>query len=120
MPSQQQPHTCIIFEPNALGDNQPSERLIIDPGHPMCTLEEYKNNNIDALRKALDFVDDNNNLIHITNWSDPTIEYEDIYHKRYDVVLEHPYTTFIANNMVIKSRKSIYEAGYNHWTDKYM
>ena len=113
-------HTCVIFEPNALGDNQPSERLIIDPGHPMCTLEEYKNNNVDALRKALDFVDDNNSLIRISNWSDPSIEYDDIYRKRFDIILEHPHSTFIANNIVIKSRKSVEDPGYLHYSGKYM
>ena len=113
-------HNCIIFEPGSLGENQPSEKLIIDPGHPICLLEEYKKNGIDALKKAGEFINENNKRIYVSDWADPSLGDDIDIRKRYDIVLEPPYKTYIANNIVILSRESSMYAGYNHQYDKYI
>jgi hypothetical protein len=113
-------HNCIIFEPNSLGDKQPSEKLIIDPGHPICLLEEYKKNGIDALKRAGEFVNENNEQIYVSDWSDPSLGDDIDIRRRYDIVLESPYKTYIANNIVIMARESSTNAGYLHLYDNYV
>ena len=112
-------HDCIVFEINALGDNEPSEKLIIDPGHYMCTIAEYKKNGLDALKKAGEFMDPDNKLIYESTWADMNVNTGQNEYCRYDIVLEEPHKVYMANNIVIKSRKSVYEAGYLHKYGKY-
>ena len=101
-------HDAIIFEPNSLGENEPLERLIIDPGHPMSIKSEYLKNGIESLKPAGSFLDEIKN-ISVKKWTHSSVqEYPSV---RYDLILEEPYYTYVANDVVVKSANG---NPYNH------
>lgn len=99
----------IVFEKDSICENTPNERFAIDPGHPMCTIDEYLKDGNKALQRAKAFI--NNGTIYCDNI--------DNIHKRgllesnlrYDLVLEDS-DVYIANNVVIKARRSFKHSGY--------
>jgi len=101
-------HKCIVFEKDSLAPNMPNERFIIDPTHPMSTLKDYENN---GLVVAKDFV--NGKTIYKTDYKEVQEMFpENMKHNRYDIVLTKG-DTYVANNVVVKSRVSINNAGYD-------
>lgn len=106
-------HDAIVFEINSLGDNIPSSQLIIDPGHPMCLKSEYLQHGLSALKKAGEYL--NNNDIYKIKWNDIKITESNTDNMiRYDLILEDSYPVYMANNVVVKARDDIYNAGYDH------
>lgn len=103
-PSQQ----MIVFEKDSLSHNTPDERFAIDPQHPICTIDDYLKYGIYALRPARMFANnrtiyrDTIDNIHL-GIMEPNI--------RYDLVLEGS-NVYIANNVVVKARKSFRDRGY--------
>ena len=96
-------HDAIIFEPNSLGENEPSERLIIDPGHPICTQKEYNEKGYQALRPAGTYWEEStDNKIIAKKWTDVFVQDEPSV--RYDLILEEPYHMYIANNIIVRSK----------------
>ena len=96
-------HDAVIFEPHSLGLNQPSQRLIIDPGHPMCTQNEFLEKGTEALRPAGTYWEESNgHQIHTKKWTDIFVQEEPSV--RYDLILEKPFNTYIANGMVVRSK----------------
>ena len=103
-------HDAIIFEPGSLGDNEPSQRLIIDPGHPMCTRKEYLEKGEQALRPAGtyweelkgDGLESGRVQILTKKWTDTFVQEEPS--RRYDLILEEPFNTYIANGIVVRSK----------------
>lgn len=97
-------HDSIIFEKDSLGPNQPSNKLIIDPGHPMCTQTEYLEKGYEELRPAGTFWEERNQnqKIHSKKWTDDLIENETS--RRYDLILEEPFNTYVANGIVVRAR----------------
>ena len=120
MPQARRPHNAIVFEPNSLGWKQPTARLVIDPGHPICRLGEYKRFGVNALRPAAKLLRDSGSgdkNIWLTYWTDKRIHGKSPAQEqliRYDLVLEDGHRTFIANGIVVQARKSDAEAGYDH------
>ena len=105
-------HDAIIFEKGSLGENEPSERLIIDPGHPMCTKEEYLENGYEALKPAGSYWEERvGNKISANKWTDDIVQLESS--KRYDIILEEPFNTFVANGVVVRAK------GYKNNTYKH-
>ena len=98
-------HDCVIFEPFSLTSSLPSVRLIIDPGHPI------KINKDDEFKPAGEFVNDD--LIFVRKWTDELVQ-NPAPSVRWDLVLEHGYDDYIANGVIIKSRKSVDDPGYLH------
>ena len=45
-------HNAVISEPVSLGNNEPNQRLIIDPGYPMISKDEYLKNRFESLHSA--------------------------------------------------------------------
>lgn len=101
-------HDAIIFEKDSLGPNEPDRKLIIDPGHPMCTQKEYLDKGIGALRPAGTYWEElKGDKIYTKKWTDTFVQEEPS--RRYDLILEEPFNSYVANGMVIKT------AGYkNH------
>jgi len=97
------PHDCIIFEKDSLCKNIPSEKLIIDPYHPICEPKNYKNNG--SLKPAVEFLNPKNPNIYIDKWTDQLVQKEDP-SCRWDLVLEKGYNSYMASGMVVKSRLS--------------
>ena len=96
-------HDAIIFEPNSLGENEPNQRLIIDPGHPMCTRTEYLEKGYEALRPAGTFWDEfKGEKIYTKKWTDIFVQEEPSV--RYDLILEEPFNTYLANGMVVRAK----------------
>jgi len=97
-------HDAIIFEQGSLGDNEPSQRLIIDPGHPMCTKQEYLEKGEQALRPAGTYWEElkGDGKILTKKWTDTFVQNEPS--RRYDLVLEEPFNTYIANGIVVRSK----------------
>jgi hypothetical protein len=96
-------HDSIVFEPGSLGENEPSERLIIDPGHPMCTKKEYLEKGYDALRPAGTFWEElKGDKIYTKKWTDISTQSESS--RRYDLILEQPYNTYVANGIVVRGK----------------
>jgi len=101
-------HKCIIFEKDSLAPNMPNERFIIDPIHPMSMIDDYENN---GLILAQDFV--NGKTIYETDYKEVQEMFpKNMIHNRYDLVLTKG-DTYIANNVVVKSRTSLKNTGYN-------
>ena len=93
-------HDAIIFEAGSLGDN---EQLIIDPGHPMCTREEYLENGYDELRPAGTYWEEmKGEKIYTKKWTDTFVQNEPSV--RYDLILEEPYNVYIASGLVVRSK----------------
>lgn len=105
MPNQPSQH-MIVFEKDSICHNSPNERFAIDPEHPMCTVNEYLKNGNNALRCARMFI---NKRTVYRNRID-NIHNEGALEKniRYDLILEDS-DVYIANNLVIKARKSFKE-----------
>ena len=96
-------HDAIIFEPNSLGENEPTKQLIIDPGHPMCTKQEYLENGYDALRPAGTYWDElKGEKVYTKKWTDVFVQEEPSV--RYDLILEEPFNTYVANGIVVRSK----------------
>lgn len=45
-------HLCLIFEPDSIAPGIPTQRLAIDPGHPICKPEDFLERGHDALWMA--------------------------------------------------------------------
>ena len=99
----------IVFEKDSICQNTPSERFAIDPGHPMCTIDEYLKDGNLAFRRAKTFINnetiycDTIDRIHERGVLEPNI--------RYDLILENS-DVYIANNIVIKARRSFKYPSY--------
>lgn len=94
---------AVIFEPNSLGFNEPSEKLIIDKGHLMCLKSDYLKNGLMALKYAGEYL--NNNTIYLVKWNDEQVnEANDDIVMRYDLSLENSYPVYMSNNIVIKAK----------------
>jgi hypothetical protein len=104
-------HDAVIFEPFSLTPELPTERLIIDPAHPI------KINKDDKFRPAGRFV--TGNKIYVRKWSDKIIQ-NPTPSRRWDLVLEDGYDNYIANGVIVKSRKSISHTGYIPRYKKYI
>jgi hypothetical protein len=105
-------HEAIIFEPGSLGSGIPTQLFAIDPGHPMCTPEEFRLNGINGLKKARDYL--NSTEIRLTRWDETARIFPGL-NIRYDIVMpKDSCGAYIANGVVVKSRLSIKDAGYLH------
>lgn len=102
------PQYMIVFEKDSISPNMPNERFAIDPEHPMCTIEQYSKDGNNALRPARKFVNgktiyrDRIDYIHNQKKLESNM--------RYDLVLENS-DVYIANNLVIKARRSFKHIG---------
>ena len=96
-------HDAIIFEPGSLGENEPFERFIIDPCHPMGTKKDYLEDGIVTLKPAGAYLEESDE-IYTRKWSEPLVQNEPSL--RYDLILEEPYSVYVANGMVIKSNNT--------------
>ena len=98
-------HDAIIFEPGSLNSelNEPSQRLIIDPGHPICSRTDYLEKGYEALRPAGSFWEElKGETIYTKKWTDIFVQNEPSV--RYDLILEEPFNTYVANGMVVRAR----------------
>ena len=102
-------HDAIIFEPGSLSplgnneQNEPNKQLIIDPGHPMCTKAEYLEKGYDALRPAGTYWEEfKGDKIYTKKWTDVFVQEEPSV--RYDLILEEPFNTYVANGIVVRSK----------------
>lgn len=98
---------CVIFEPHSLGPDVPNYRFAVDPGHPVCTHQEYLKGI--ELKPAKDYVNGDN--IYLVKWN----QVADLLpgeNKRYDIVMTKE--SYIANNMVVKTRKERKTPGYSY------
>lgn len=106
-------HNAVIFEPNSLASGIPTERFIIDPGHPI------KLNKDDEFKPAGDFITGEN--IYLRKWNDEIVQGSDPEPSiRWDLVLEPAFDNYIANGVIVKSRKTPgsdagYYHGYKYW-----
>lgn len=95
-------HDAIIFEPHSLSENEPSQRLIIDPGHPICTRKDYLEKGLEALRPAGTYWEElRGDKVYTKKWSEAFVQTEPSV--RFDLILEEPYNTYVANGVVVKS-----------------
>lgn len=109
MPNQPS-HDMIVFEKDSICKGSPSELFAIDPEHPMCTINEYLKDGHKALRRAKRFINVNKTIYcdKINNIHSKGILETNM---RYDLILENS-DVYIANNVVIKARKSFNQKGY--------
>lgn len=99
-------YQALVIEKDALGPNTPNAQLILDPGHPIGIDPK-------SLKPAGSYAE-GNEKIHYTLWSDISLT-DDKTLTRYDLVLDDPHHDYMVHNLIIQSRKSSKEAGYDHW-----
>jgi hypothetical protein len=108
-----QDHDAIIFEPGSLGENEPAQRLIIDPGHPMCAKKEYLEKGYEALRPAGSYWEKlKGDNVYTKKWTDEMIQEDRS--RRYDLVLEEPFNVYVANGIVVRA-KGYKDHRYKHF-----
>lgn len=96
-------HDAIIFESGSLGDNIPNKQLIIDPGHPICTPQEYLEKGYEALKPAGSYWEQfKGDKVYTKKWTDTFVQNQPSV--RYDLILEEPHNTYIANNIIVRAR----------------
>ena len=104
---------CAIFEPDSLGPGIPSKRFAVDHGHPIQTQEHYNEYANDGLKPAKLFLNQNDN-IYSTMW-DKVADLLPGENKRYDIIMkEDSCKAYLANGIVVKSRKSRKIPGYEY------
>jgi hypothetical protein len=114
IPRTPEAHEAIIFEKDSLGPNLPNQRFAVDPGHPICTPQEFKISGQNALKKARDYLDPTNLNIRLTKW-DQIASLFSGQNLRYDLVLpETSCGAYLANGLVVKARISLKDPGYIH------
>lgn len=106
------PHDAVVIESNALGPRRPTHRLIIDPGHKISTTSVSGKS-----KRKIQWIPAGSLVgtrpgISIGKWTDPIIQKDPS--PRYDLVLEAPYESYVANGVMVASRKSPSNAGYHH------
>jgi hypothetical protein len=102
-PENGQDHDAIIFEPGSLGENEPNQRLIIDPGHPICTQKEYLEKGYEALKPAGALWEElKGDKVYTKKWTDTLVQEDKA--MRYDLYLDEPYNTYVANGVVVRAR----------------
>lgn len=99
-------YQALVIEKDALGSNLPDAQVILDPGHPIGIHPI-------SLKPAGSYAE-GNDKIYYTLWSDVELTREKTL-TRYDLILEEPYHDYMVHNLVVRSRKSSKEAGYEHW-----
>ena len=102
-------HNMLVFEKDSICPNTPSERFVVDPRHPICTIDAYLKDGNRALKSAKTWI--NNKTIY--NYGIDKIHNEGLLELdiRYDLILENS-DVYIANNIVIKARQSLKYPGY--------
>jgi hypothetical protein len=125
-PQNAEAHDAVVFPPGSLALGEPSHQLVIDTGHPICRQSDYEVLGDSALQPAATHVNVNSR-IHVAKWTDSTLEENYPDHNnhinrtntkskseyvRYDLELEPPHTTYLANGIVVLARKSGNDAGY--------
>lgn len=108
-------HDALVLEANCLGEGQPSQRLILDPGHPICTREKYGQLGQNGLRPAASWATAPL-ASAIIKWKDERVQRHETEGStlRYDLVLHGSSRTYMANGLIIQSRDSYLNAGYAH------
>lgn len=103
---------CVIFEPNSISEGVPNYRLAIDPGHPICTPEEYLKEGNKALKPAKSYLKEKS--IYTVKWNKVAALLPGE-NRRYDIIMsEDSCKTYIANGMVIQARKTRQQPGYKY------
>lgn len=105
-----------IIEPGAFGENLPTQRLIIDIGHPIGRVEDFGERGLAALHSIEESETQCGGLVEVARWDelyryDPTSGPDE---KRYDLILKGGPSAYIANGLAVRSRDSHSEAGYVH------
>lgn len=102
--------TCIVFEPDSIAPGIPSKRFGADAGHPIGMIDTYSGNHM--LKPAKEFI--NGSTIYAAKWDSVADLFVGDNH-RYDIVMpEDSCGAYIANGVVVKSRQSRMEPGYNY------
>jgi hypothetical protein len=137
MPDSAEYHTCVVFEANSLGPGVPTRRFAIDPGHPMCTPEEFYLKGRSALKVASHYLGRSVSLdasssssssttndttsgpslsIELTDWNTAR-QFFVGNHERYDLLLSADSCgAYVANGIVVQARQSLNKSGYDHET----
>ena len=103
--------TCIVFEPNSLGQGVPTKRFGIDAGHPIGISNNYIMNR--TLIPAKEFL--NGITIYDRKW-DSVSDLFDGHTARYDIIMpDDSCGAYFANGIVVKSRKNFHEPGYSYF-----
>jgi hypothetical protein len=111
---------CIVFEKDSISPNVPTQRFAVDPGHPICTIRQYKMYGISALKPAKLFLKDDKAISSSSYgiYNSTYFETGGLLQQpnmRYDLILCDNHKVFIANGIVIKSRIGFLndKKGYN-------
>lgn len=113
------PHRCAIFEPDSLGEGVPSERLLVDVGHPIGRLSEFSELGSGGLLPAIQFAEGlGEGQARVVSWSEAEDYLPDAWW-RYDLILEEGTCgAYIVNGGVVaKARNSVLDPGYHHDED---
>lgn len=123
-PSKDIASRAAVIEPGALGEGSPSERLIIDIGHPLAIREQFQREGLQSLRPFADVLAGREfpgGSFAIVRWDEvwrwaigTDTEGSEESTKRYDLILEGEVSAYIANGVAVLSRKSQCEPGYVH------
>lgn len=107
-------HRCVVFPPDSLDKGIPTQKFIVDSGHPIATLSSFANDGLASMMPAGSFVnDDGKGSAYRSDWKKVANSEADT-STRYDLIIEGPSATYMANGLVVKARISLSNPGYHH------
>lgn len=111
---------AVVVERGGFGGGIPTQRFIVDIGHPVGTVQDYRSGGLQGLRPLAEILatlpPSRENLFAVVPWEkvhEWTGE-ENQVQKRYDIILEDGPTAYIANGLAVRSRDTDKVAGYVH------
>lgn len=111
---------AVVVKPGAYGEGLPTERLIIDIGHPVGRVTDYLEGGLQGLRPLSELLAtlpaSEEKYFTVLPWErvhEWTGEKKPV-EKRFDLVLEGGPAAYIANGLAVRSRDSDKVAGYMH------
>lgn len=110
-------HLCVVFEPGSLAPGIPSRRFAVDPGHPIALPADFATRDHQAFKMARTWAThlSDPTQVHLTTWAQAnSFLLQTRVSRRFDIILAHGQSAYLANGVAALSRASLELPGYDH------